>query len=81
MSTDRVIKNWLKFLDKSSKARVQIIREFNKAIDKLDTTVEEQRQATILLLKKALSLNEGDEVRLFSDGHYEIIKGGASGRA
>ena len=70
---EKILKNWLNFLDESTKAREKLIKDFDKAISKLDNTVAEQRQATILLLKKALNLSDGDEIRLFSDGHYEII--------
>ena len=68
------MKNWMDFLKKSTKAREKLVQDFDKAIAKLDNTVAEQRQATILLLKKALNLKDGDEIRLFSDGRYEIIR-------
>jgi len=71
---EQILKNWLDFLDKSTKAREKLVKDFDKAIAKLDNTVAEQRQATILLLKKALNLNDGDEIQLFSDGSYKIIR-------
>jgi hypothetical protein len=71
---EQILKNWLDFLEKSTKAREKLVKDFDKAIAKLDNTVAEQRQATILLLKKALNLNDGDEIQLFSDGSYKIIR-------
>lgn len=71
---EQILKNWLDFLKKSTQAREKLIKDFDKAIAKLDNTVAEQRQATILLLKKALNLNDGDEIQLFSDGSYKIIR-------
>ncbi len=71
---EQILKNWLDFLDKSTQAREKLVKDFDKAIAKLDNTVAEQRQATILLLKKALNLNDGDEIQLFSDGSYKIIR-------
>ena len=71
---EKILKNWMDFLKKSTKARAKLVQDFDKAITKLDNTVAEQRQATILLLKKALNLKDGDEIRLFSDGRYEIIR-------
>ena len=71
---EKILKNWMDFLKKSTKAREKLVQDFDKAITKLDNTVAEQRQATILLLKKALNLKDGDEIRLFSDGRYEIIR-------
>lgn len=71
---EQILKNWLDFLEKSTKAREKLVKDFDKAIAKLDNTVVEQRQATILLLKKALNLNDGDEIQLFSDGSYKIIR-------
>ena len=64
---EKILKNWMDFLKKSTKAREKLVQDFDKAITKLDSTVAEQRQATILLLKKALNLKDGDEIRLFSD--------------
>lgn len=71
---EQILKNWLDFLKKSTQAREKLVKDFDKAIAKLDNTVAEQRQATILLLKKALNLNDGDEIQLFSDGSYKIIR-------
>ena len=71
---EKILKNWMDFLKESTKAREKLVQDFNKAIAKLDNTVAEQRQATILLLKKALNLKDGDEIRLFSDGRYKIIR-------
>ena len=71
---EQILKNWLDFLKKSTQAREKLIKDFDKAIAKLGNTVAEQRQATILLLKKALNLNDGDEIQLFSDGSYKIIR-------
>lgn len=71
---EQILKNWLDFLEKSTQAREKLVKDFDKAIAKLDNTVAEQRQATILLLKKALNLNDGDEIQLFSDGSYKIIR-------
>jgi len=71
---EKILKNWMDFLAESTKAREKLMRDFDKAISKLDNTVAEQRQATILLLKKALNLKDGDEIRLYSNGNYEIIR-------
>lgn len=71
---EKILKNWLDFLAESTKAREKLMRDFDRAISKLDNTVAEQRQATILLLKKALNLKDGDEIRLYSNGNYEIIR-------
>lgn len=71
---EKILKNWLDFLKKSTKTREKLVQDFDKAIAKLDNVVAEQRQVTILLLKKALNLKDGDEIRLFSDGRYEIIR-------
>ena len=71
---EKILKNWIDFLKKSNKTRERIENDFKKAITKLDHTVAEQRQATILLLKKALKLNDGDVVQLKSDGTYIIIR-------
>lgn len=71
---EKILKNWLDFLKKSTKVREKLVQDFDETIAKLDRTVAEQRQATIFLLKKALNLKDGDEIRLFSDGRYEIIK-------
>lgn len=70
---EKILKNWLDFLKESTKAREKLVQDFDKAIAKLDNIVAEQRQATILLLKKALNLKDGDEIRLFSDGRYELL--------
>ena len=69
-----ILKNWVSFLKDSKKARDRLIKDFEKTIKKFDLTVEEQRQATILLLKKALSLKDGDEIELKLDGSYQINK-------
>lgn len=74
MIREKILKNWMDFLKESTKAREKLVQDFDKAIAKLDNTVAEQRQATILLLKKALNLKDGDEIRLFSGGRYEIIR-------
>ena len=71
---EKILKNWLDFLKESTKVREKLVQDFDKAITKLDNAVAEQRQATILLLKMALNLKDGDEIRLFSDGRYEIIR-------
>lgn len=70
---EQILKNWLDFLKTSTQVREKLVKDFDKVIAKLDNTVAEQRQATILLLKKALNLNDGDEIQLFSDGSYKII--------
>lgn len=71
---EKILKNWLDFLKKSTKTREKLVQDFDKVIAKLDNVVAEQRQVTILLLKKVLNLKDGDEIRLFSDGRYEIIR-------
>ncbi|MGL5913557.1 MAG: hypothetical protein ACRCZB_05275 [Bacteroidales bacterium] len=71
-----VIKSWCDFLKTSTKTREKIISDFQKSIESLDKVVLEQRQATSILLKKALNLSDGDLLKIKEDGTFSIEKGG-----
>ena len=71
----QILDNWLSFLKESTRTREKLIKDFENSISKLDKTVAEQRQATILLLKKTLNLQEGDEIILKGNGEYTIVRG------
>lgn len=71
----QILNNWLSFLKESTRTREKLIKDFENSISKLDKTVAEQRQATVLLLKKTLKLEEGDEIILKSNGEYTIVRG------
>lgn len=69
---DMIIKGWLNFLNDSIKVREKLTSQFQKAVSRLDSIVEEQRQVTVFCLKKALNLSDGDVVKLNADGSYII---------
>ena len=69
---DTIIKGWLDFLADSIDAKKRLTHQFQKAVSRLDSVVEEQRQVTAFCLKKALNLSDGDVVKLNADGSYSI---------
>ena len=54
----------------------KITSEYISFMKKTNALIEETRRATVLALKKALKLDDGDQILINDDGSIEIIEKG-----